>query len=150
MSLKSQRRLASEILKTGANSLWIDPERVEDVEGVITREEIRKLIHEGAIKTAEKKGVSRARARAVHEKKKRGLKKGVGSKTGRSTSRMPRKRAWEIRIRAIRAHLKELKTRRAVREDSYRQLYALAKGGAFTSLAHLDQYIEAHKLARRR
>jgi len=150
MSLKSQRRLASEILKTGVNSVWIDPGRFEDIEGVITREEIRKLIHEGAIKAADKKGVSRGRARLLHEKKKRGLRKGVGNRTGRSTARMPRKKSWEIRIRAIRARLKELKARRVIREDSYRQIYAMAKGGSFSSLANLNQYIEARKLARRR
>jgi len=150
VSLKSQRRLASDILKTGANSVWIDPERIEDIEGVITREEIRKLVHEGAIKVADKKGVSRARARLVHEKKKHGLRTGAGSRKGRSTSRMPRKKAWEIRIRAIRARLKELQARRVIREDSYRQLYSMAKGGSFSSLTNLNQYIEARKLARRR
>ena len=38
MSLKSQRRLASKILKIGENSVWIDPEKTDDVEGVITRD----------------------------------------------------------------------------------------------------------------
>lgn len=150
MNLKSQRRLASKILKTGANSVWIDPERLDDVEGVITREEIRKLIHEGTIKATDKKGVSRARARLLHEKKRRGLRTGVGSRKGRSTARMPRKKSWEIRIRALRARLKELKARRLIREDSYRQLYLMAKGGSFSSKAHLNQYIETRKLARRR
>lgn len=150
MSLKSQRRLAAEILKTGANSVWIDPERAEDVEGVITRQEIRKLIHEGTIKVADKRGVSRSRARLLHEKKKRGLRTGVGSRTGRSTARTPRKKSWEIRIRAIRARLRDLKARRVIRDDAYRKLYVLAKGGSFSSLANLDQYIETRKLARRR
>ena len=35
-NLTSQRRLASQILKVGRNRVWIDPARVEDVEGAIT------------------------------------------------------------------------------------------------------------------
>ena len=47
--LSSQRRLASQILKIGKNRVWVDPERMSDVEGAITREEVRKLIHEKVI-----------------------------------------------------------------------------------------------------
>ncbi|MFQ5758479.1 MAG: 50S ribosomal protein L19e, partial [Candidatus Bathyarchaeia archaeon] len=50
LSLKNQRRLAAEILKVGESRVWIDPDRTEDVEIVITRDEIRRLIHEGAIR----------------------------------------------------------------------------------------------------
>ena len=150
MSIKSQRRLASKILKVGANNVWINPERVEDVEGVITRQEIRRLIHEGVIKAAEKKGISRSRARLLHEKKKKGLRRGAGSRTGKSTARTPRKKSWEIRIRSFRARLRDLKARRVIREDAYRKLYVLAKGGSFSNLANLNQYIETRKLARRR
>ena len=69
--LKSQRRLAALILKVGQNRVWIDPERIDDVEVAISREEIRKLIHEGVVKRLPEKGVSRARARILHERKRR-------------------------------------------------------------------------------
>ena len=74
MSLSSQRRLAAEILKVGEGRVWIDSNRIEEVEIAITREEIRKLIHEGAIRSLPKKGVSRTRARVIHEKRKKGLR----------------------------------------------------------------------------
>ena len=148
MSLKIQKRLASKILNAGVNSVWIDPERTDDVEGVITRAEIRKLVHQWIVCTRAEKGISRSRARLLHDKKKRGLKKGVGSKTGHATARMPRKKSWEIRIRAIRTHLRDLKARRIILQGSYRRLYLMAKGGAFPSLSHVEQYIEANKLAR--
>ena len=48
-NLSGQRRLAAEILKVGLNRVWIDPERIDDVDGAITREEIRKLVHEKVI-----------------------------------------------------------------------------------------------------
>ena len=149
MSLKNQKRLASKILNVGVNSVWIDPERTDDVEGVITRAEIRKLVHEGIVRAVDEKGISRSRARLLHGKKKRGLKKGIGSKTGRSTARAPRKKLWESRIKAIRTYLKELKTHRIIRQDSYRQLYLMAKGGAFPNVSHVEQYVKANKLSRR-
>ncbi len=150
MNLRSQRRLAAELLKTGENSVWVDPEKLDDVEGAITRAEIRRLIDEGTIKATADKGVSRSRAHILHNKKKRGLKRGSGSKTGQGTARTPRKESWENRIRAIRAHLKELRDHRTIRKDSYRQLYLMAKGGAFTSVANIEQYVESNRLARRR
>ena len=150
MSLKSQKRLASKILNVGVNRVWIDPERTGDVEGVITRSEIRKLVHEGIVRVVAEKGISRSRARILHDKKKHGLKKGAGSKTGRATARMSRKKSWEIQIRAIRTHLRDLKVHRIIRSDSYRHLYLMAKGGAFPSVGHVEQYIDANKLARRR
>ena len=114
MNLKNQRRMASESLKIGKNRVWIDPERGEDVEEAITREEIRKLISEGVIKAAPKKGVSRGRARINQMKRKKGLKKGMGRRKGKKTARMPRKELWKIRIRAIRAYLKNLRDRRII------------------------------------
>lgn len=150
MSLKNQRRLAAETLKVGENRVWIDPENAEDVEGVITREEIRKLIHEGVIKARPEKGISRGRARILHDKKKRGLRRGTGSRQGKKTAKIPRKEAWMNRIRVIREYLKVLKERKMIQRNVYRELYLKAKGGEFSDTTDLDQYIEAHKLSRRR
>lgn len=150
MNLKSQKRLASEILKVGVNRIWINPEKNDDVEGAITREEIRKLVKEGTIRAKAEKGVSRSRARLLHEKKKRGLRRGPGSRSGTRTARMPRKKAWANRIKAIRARLKELRASRVIHKDVYRKLYLMAKGGAFPSVRHVEQYIESNELARRR
>ena len=47
MSLRTQRRLASEIMKIGENSVWIDPTRIDDVAMAIRREDMQKLIKEG-------------------------------------------------------------------------------------------------------
>jgi large subunit ribosomal protein L19e len=150
MNLKNQRRMASKALKIGKNRVWIDPEKGEDVEEAITREEIRKLISEGTIKAAPQKGVSRGRARIIHAKRKKGLKKGMGSRKGRKTARMPRKELWKRRIRAIRSYLKDLRDRRVIQRNIYRRLYLLAKGGVFRDVAHVEQYIDSNRLKRRR
>ncbi len=142
--------MASKALKIGKNRVWIDPEKGEDVEEAITREEIRKLISEGTIKAAPQKGVSRGRARIIHAKRKKGLKKGMGSRKGRKTARMPRKELWKRRIRAIRSYLKDLRDRRVIQRNIYRRLYLLAKGGVFRDVAHVEQYIDSNRLKRRR
>lgn len=150
MSLKSQRRLAAQVLKVGANRVWIDPERNDDVEVAITREEIRKLVHEGVIKALPKKGISRVRARVLHKKKKRGLRRGPGSRTGTARARISKKEAWMRRIRALRRRLREWKAKRAVTESSYRRLYTLASSGVFSSIAEMERYAKAHDLWRKR
>jgi large subunit ribosomal protein L19e len=150
MSLRSQRRLAAEILKVGENRVWIDPERTIDVEVAITREEIRRLVHEGAIKPLPKKGVSRARARVLQQKKRRGLRRGPGRKTGSAKAKVSKKGAWMKRIRTLREKLRELKENRVITRDVYRKLYNMAGSGVFESTTDLERYIETRGLGRKR
>lgn len=142
--------MAAEILKVGENRVWMDPNKVEDVEAAITREEIRKLIHEQSIRPLPKKGVSRARARVLHERKKKGLRKGPGSRSGSPRARVPRKEMWMKKIRALRKRLRELKDARSIPQTVYRQLYVMAGSGSFKSVADLERYIDAYDLRRRR
>jgi len=150
LSLRSQRRIAAQILKVGTNRVWIDPERLEDVEVAITREEIRKLIHEGAIRSAPEKGVSRVRARVLHEKKKKGLRRGLGTRSGSGGAKITKKQAWMQRIRALRRALREWKANRALTEGAYRRLYMIAGSGAFSSIADMERYAKTHGLWRKR
>jgi len=148
--LRSQRRLAAQILKIGQNRVWIDPERTEDADIAITRDEIRKLIHEGTIKSLPEKGVSRGRARVLHEKKKKGRRSGLGSRTGSPRARISRKEAWMARIRAQRKKLRQLKTRKVITENTYRKVYRLASSGGFTSIADLERHLKTNELWRKR
>ncbi len=150
MSLRSQRRLAAQLLKVGANRVWIDPNRVEDVEVAITRGEIRKLIHEGAVRQLPARGVSRARARVLSQKKKDGLRRGPGTRKGSSTAKLTKKDAWMLRIRAQRKKLKEWKAKRNIADDSYRRLYRVASSGVFSSVADMERYAKTHGMWRRR
>jgi large subunit ribosomal protein L19e len=150
VSLKSQRRLAAEILKVGENRVWIDPERIDYVESAITREEIRKLIHEKVVRPLPQKGVSRARARVLKEKRKKGLRRGPGGKSGSARAKISKKQAWMNRIRPLRKRLRELKDSRTITETVYRKLYDMSESGVFESTAELERYIRTHGLWRRR
>lgn len=150
MSLKSQRRLAADLLKVGLNRVWIDPYRNEDVELAITRAEIKKLVHEGAIRKSAVKGVSRARAQVLHEKRKKGLRLGPGTRQGSSTAKITKKDVWMHRIRALRRKLRTWKTDRYITEDAYRKLYMAAGGGRFSSIADMERYAKTHNMWRKR
>jgi len=150
LSLRSQRRLAAELLNVGEGRVWIDPDRIEDVEAAITREEIRRLIHEDIIQPLPKKGISRARARVLHEKKRKGLRRGPGRKSGSVRARVSKKQVWMKKIRALRKKLRELKTSRVITESVYRRLYNMAGSGVFESTADLERYIETRGLGRKR
>ena len=150
MSLKSQRRLAAKILKVGETRVWIDPERIDYVETAITREEIRKLIHEKVVKSLPEKGVSRARARVLAEKRKKGLRRGPGGKSGSARSKISKKQAWMNRIRPLRRRMCELKVSRAITVSTYRKLYDMSESGVFESKADLERYIRTHNMWRKR
>jgi len=149
-NLSSQRRLAAEILKVGQNRVWIDPERMDDVEGAITREEVKKLIHEKVIASLPEKGVSRSRAKTVRRKKGVGRRKGPGSRTGSARAKISKKEAWMSKIRSLRKKLRELKANRIITESTYRKLYGVAGSGKFESVADLERYLKAHDLWRKR
>ncbi|MDI9644474.1 MAG: 50S ribosomal protein L19e [Candidatus Verstraetearchaeota archaeon] len=144
MSLRNQRRIAAEVLGVGETRVWIDPERFEDVSAAITRDDIRGLIKEGAIGARPVKGVSRGRYRIAHLQRKKGLRKGPGSRKGKVEGD-----EWEERIRSMRAFLRLLKKRKIITASAYRELYLKSKGGAFHDKRQLKTYIEEHGLARR-
>ena len=149
-NLTSQRRLASRIMKVGKNRVWIDPQRLDDVESAITREEIKKLIHEKVIKSSTIKGVSRGRTKTIREKKRKGRRNGPGSQSGTGQARVSKKEAWMKKIRSLRKRLRELKATRIITETNYRQLYMMAGSGRFGSVADMERYAKAHDLWRKR
>jgi len=144
LSLKAQKKMAASILKVGGSRLWINPEEFGRVESAITKEEIRKLVHEDVIVTRRERGVSRGRHRAKTKKKKG---RGSGSKKGSSHNK---KRIWVNKIRTLRFRLKELKDKKIITTQIYRKLVLMAKGGSFRSVSHLNEYLESHNLTRRR
>jgi large subunit ribosomal protein L19e len=149
-NLTSQRRLASRIMKVGQNRVWIDPQRIDDVEGAITRQEIKKLVHEKIIKAAAIQGVSRGRTKTLREKKNKGRRNGIGNQSGTSHARVSKKEAWMKKIRALRKRLRTLKAGRVITESNYRQLYMMAGSGRFNSVADMERYAKAHDLWRKR
>ncbi len=148
MDVKVQKRLAADILECGKNRIWIDPKEEERVSMAITRGDVRRLIKDDVIKKKPKKSTSRGRARTLHEKKKKGRRRGQGKRKGKKTARLNKKRAWINKIRPLRKKLKELKKEEKLDSRNYRKLYNMASSGAFRSVAHMKSYINEHDMKR--
>ena len=144
MDLSSQKRMAADVLDVGKNRVWIDPDRLNDVEGAITKDDIRSLIESGAIDKKNKKGVSRGRARKAENQRKKGRKSGHGRRKGKKGARKARKEGWKEKIRALRKELKQLRDDDELTSAQYRKLYDMASGGFFRNKKHMHIYIEKH------
>ena len=149
MNLNAQRRMSAEVLKCGENRIYFDPYMTDEIAMAITREDIRNLVKEGVIQKKYKKGVSNYRKKIRHERKKKGLARGIGKRKGTKHARSPKKKAWMKRIRPLRRELKKLRERKLITVSTYRKLYKNAKGGMFNSVTQLNRYIKDRELYRR-
>ncbi len=137
MELGKVKELAARTYDVGISRIRIvDPDKAKDA---ITREDIRRLVKTGAIVILQKRGTSRARARILEQKRKKGRRRGPGSRKGKKTARKPKKEAWMEKVRALRRVLKQ------IRPENYRKLYRMIKGGYFKSKKHLLSYIRGVK-----
>ncbi len=142
MDLKMQKRVAADILDVGENKVWIDPDRKAEVSTAITKEDIRQLIEEDAIKAKSKKSTSRGRARERQEQKSKGRQSGPGTRKGAKEARKSSKDEWKDKVRALRKRLGELRDNDEIESSTYRELYKKVKGGAFRSKSHLNTYLK--------
>ncbi len=132
--LSSQKRMAADILGTGESRVWIDPDRTEDVEGAITKQDMRNLIESGVVRKKDKKGVSRQSDRSTGD--------GPGSRSGTAGARKSDKESWAEKIRALRSELKQMREDGEITSSQYRELYDKASGGFFRNKKHMQLYIE--------
>ncbi len=139
--LSMQKRLAAEVLGVGVSRIRIDPERIEDVESALRREDIRRLIKDGAIYVLPARRNSRGRWKERHRKRKKGHRRGPGKRKGARGARVDEKRLWMYTIRKIRRYLKWLRDNGVIDRKTYRKLYLLAKGGTFRSLSDLKRHL---------
>jgi large subunit ribosomal protein L19e len=136
-TLLSQKRLAADILKVGESRVWMDPKSLDDISEAVTRDDIRKLIKRNVIQKKPSKGNSRARIRKAEAQRKKGRRKGQGSRKGTRNAREPRKTRWVKTVRAMRNVLKELRDSNKISRKDYRAYYKRIKGGTFRSKGDL-------------
>ena len=146
MQLTVQRRLASQMLNVGPKRVRFDPALINDIKEAITKADVRGLISHGAITRIPTKGVSKGRTRHNKAQKRKGLRKGPGSRKGGLHARMPQKESWMNKIRIQRRFLQELKDKKIVDVPTFRNLYYKSKGGYFRSKRHIKLYLEEHNL----
>jgi len=142
MDLSLQRKLASEILGVGKDRIWIDPNKIQDVSKALSRSDILDLIDKGIIRVRQVRGQSRTWANYIKEQRKKGRRRGAGSRKGSRKARLDKKESWMKRIRAIRKLLRELKEKNIIDKKLYRDLYKRAKSNEFKSKRAILIYLK--------
>ena len=142
--MKTQKRLAASVLKSGVNRIRVNLED-EEVAMAITREDVRSAIGRNAIYKLPIKGTSKVRARKRKKAKAKGRHSGHGKRKGHKSARTPKKRTWITRIRAIRRRLRELKANNEIDTATYHKYYRYANAGMFKSKAQIESAIRKEK-----
>lgn len=137
MNVDRAKELVADMYGVGLKRVWIDPEKIDEVSQALTREDLRRLVEKGIIRILQKGGQSRYRARILREKKKKGRRRGPGSRKGTPAARSDPKKEWIKKIRAIRRLLKRLREKGVIDRKTYRRLYRQAKGGFIRSKSHV-------------
>ena len=145
MNLKSIRKIAAGILKTGESKVWIDSGQTGKAKEAITKEDIRDLIKKGIIKEKHTSFQSKGRARILQRQKKKGRKKGFGKRKGTFNARMKKKQTWVKKVRALRSKLKELRKNGELKEGQFKHFYSLIKGNYFRGKKHIEETAKAGK-----
>ncbi|EMR74303.1 LSU ribosomal protein L19E [Thermoplasmatales archaeon SCGC AB-539-N05] len=141
--LRNQRRMAASLLKCGINRVWIDPDRSEEIAKAVTRGDIGTLIRGDAIQSKQIKGISSGRKKFIKGQKKKGRRKGPGSREGAKYARLPKKERWIRTIRPLRNYIKKLRDEKKINPKIYRVYYRRTKGGEFKSKEHLRTHLVA-------
>jgi large subunit ribosomal protein L19e len=150
VKLRVQKRLAADVLKCSPKRVWIGPDESGDIKEAITKVDIKSLVKKGLIKKKPVKGISRFRARKIKNQKKKGKQKGPGSRRGKKTARLNKKKAWISKIRIQRDFLKKLRDKKMIDTATYQSIYRKSKGGFFRSKRHIKIYLEDHNLIKKK
>ena len=149
MTLKVQKRIAGKLLKVGINRVWFDQNRLEEIKEAITRADINHLIRDKAIQAKPERGISSFRNRKLIVQRRKGQRKGQGSRKGKPTSRLKSKTAWIRKIRSQRKFLRYLKDSKLINSNIYKKLYLMCKGGFFRSRRHIKLYLTERNLMKK-
>jgi large subunit ribosomal protein L19e len=140
MNINSAKRIVAKKLNVGKSKIKVDNAAQKKIKEAITSADLESLVQEGSFK---KKGVgqSRGRARILLEKKKKGRRKGQGTRRGKANARSNTHDAWIKKVRSQRKYILELLKSTKVDNKQYRDLYNKVKGGFFRSKSHIDSYL---------
>lgn len=148
VTLASQKRMASDLMKVGMSRVWMDSKSYDEISEAVTKDDIRKLIKRNVIQSRKKKGNSRGRYKKAKRQRDKGRRKGPGSRKGTRNAREPRKQRWMKNVRSMRRALRELRDTGKLSRRDYRMYYLQIKGGTFRNKAALLLHVRESGLLK--
>lgn len=139
MSLQFTKRIASELLGRGENSVRIKKEAMEEASKAITRDDIRKLIKSGSVFALKPKHNISRNAKILKRKRAEGRRRGIGRRKGSLKARGSI--SWEKKVRSQRMLLKELRAEKKLDVKQFNRFYMLIKGNSFANKASLLSHL---------
>ncbi|KAM0673459.1 60S ribosomal protein L19 [Gurleya vavrai] len=149
-SLKTIRRLASEILDCGRNKVWLDPNEHLRLTSALTRQKVNELIQDNLIIKKPNAMHSRFHVRKRQAEVAKGRHRGPGKVRGCKNAIVSEKTRWMKRVREMRVTLCEMRDRDYVNATEYRELYAKVKGNFFKNNKALVEFVEKKKRDEKR
>ena len=141
-----QKRIGARILKCSPSRVRLDPDKLDEIKESITCADIKGLINKGLISKKPFQGPSKVRTRKIAAQKRKGRRRGQGSRKGKFNARASEKSLWMSNVRAQREILKNIRDKGRISTGDYRTVYAKVKGGFFRSSRHMKMFMEEQGL----
>ncbi len=131
MNLSRKKQLAARTLNIGKERIIFVNERLDEIKEAITKQDIRDLHKDGAIKIRNKKGRKKIKKRKTKRREGK-IKKKVKKK----------KRQLDIRtIRKLRDYVKQLQNQDKISKEKAKELRKKIKNRMFRNKAHLKDQL---------
>ena len=130
MNLRTKKELAAKTLKVGKERITFVKSRLDEIKEAITKQDMRDLKEDGAIKIKEVKG------------RKKNTKKKAKRSTGNIRKKVStRKQDYVIMTRKLRRYVAEMKKQGLLSAEEIKIIRNKIRNKMFKSKAHLKEYI---------
>lgn len=133
MKLDKKKKLAAKVLDVGLGRVWFNPARQEEIKEAITRQDIRDLVKEKAI-----------RIKPITGKRKK-VKRKTRKHAGKIKKVVKDKMEYVHKIRRMRAYLRSLRSAGRLSSKDYSKLRRDAKSTTFADFKQFKEHVSLTK-----
>jgi large subunit ribosomal protein L19e len=131
MKLDNKKELAARTLGVGKKRIVFNTERLEEVKELLTKQDVRDLVKDGAIIVKDIRG-SKVKVKKKTKRKDGSVKKRVNT----------RKRDYMLLTRKLRAYVAEMRKQKKITDEDFIELRKEIRASAFRSKSHMKERID--------